>query len=269
VLPAVVDCEGSWIATDECSEPCGPAGVRAASFVVSRASQNGGTDCADAEVLPNPESCNTHVQCHVDCGGEWGEWGDCSLPCGNGSRTRSYVVLQEPQHGGAECPERDTSASEECNTEPCPPPPPDAVDCQGSWSEFGDCSHACGASGLQQRTFTVSVVASHGGAACSAPAGAVQSEPCNTEIQCPVDCEGEWSDFGECSTVCGPGTWTRQFQITAAAQYGGNCSEAAAGSEQSEECNNFCPAGQSEMDVAPGPIALPVSGAFELSTLVR
>ena len=269
VSPALVDCEGSWIASDDCSEPCGPDGARAQEFVVSRAEQNGGEDCADAEVLPATLPCNTHVQCPVDCSGEWGEWGECSLPCGSGNRTRNYVVLEEPQHGGAECPERDSSRSQECNTDPCPPPPPEPVDCVGSWSDYGECSHPCGESGLQLRTFTVSVVASNGGSACAADAGEVESSSCNTEIQCPIDCEGEWSDFGECSEVCGPGTRTRQFHITMAAQYGGACPEAGDGSVQSEDCNNLCPAGQSETDFASGPIALPVSGAFELSTLVR
>ena len=267
VSPAVVDCEGSWIASDDCSEPCGPDGTRAQEFVVSRAEQNGGADCADAEVLPAARPCNTHVQCPVDCSGEWGGWGECSLPCGGGNRTSNYVVLEEPQHGGAECPERDSSRSQECNTEPCPPPPPEPVDCVGSWSEYGECSHPCGESGLQLRTFTVSVVASNGGSACAADAGAVESLSCNTEIQCPIDCEGEWSDFGECSEVCGPGNRTRRFHVTVAAEHGGSCPEE--GLTESQDCDNLCPTGLAERDVEAGLVNLPVSGRLELATLVK
>ena len=268
-VPAVVDCEGAWVpSADECSEPCGPDGVRAQSFVVFRAEQNGGSNCVDAGTLPEALPCNTHVQCPVDCGGEWGEWGDCSLPCGTGTQMRSFVVLQEPQHGGA-CPDRDTSQSQECNTQACPPPPPEQqeVDCVGTWSEYGACSHTCGADGLQQRTFAISQVASNGGSACAHEAGDVEAQSCNTEVLCPIDCDGEWSDFGACSEVCGPGTRTRYFQVTAAAQFGGSCAEE--GSTQSEDCDNLCPAGLEETDVAPGPITLPVASTFELATLVQ
>ena len=268
VLPAVIDCEGAWVPSeDECSEPCGPNGVRPQTFVVFRAEQNGGSDCIDSETLPAPLPCNTHVQCPVDCAGEWGEWGDCSLPCGNGTQTRSFVVLQEPQHGGAECPDHDTSQSQACNVDPCPPPPPVGVDCVGSWSAYGECSHPCGPDGLQQRTFTVSQVASNGGAACTQAAGDVESQSCNTNVQCPVDCEGEWPDFGPCSAVCGPGNRAREFRVTSPAQNGGSCPEE--GATETQACDNLCPAALSETDVEPGPIALPVSGAFELATLIR
>ena len=91
----------------------------------------------------------------------------------------------------------------------------------------------------------------------------MESQSCNTEIQCPIDCEGTWTDFGTCSEVCGPGTRTRQFQITEDAQYGGICPEA--GSVESEECDNLCPVGLDETDVSPGPITLPVSGVFQLA----
>eukprot|EP01043_Picozoa_sp_COSAG02_P012118 COSAG02_NODE_461_length_21848_cov_235.681043_7_plen_1409_part_00 len=267
ILPAVVDCEGLWVALDECSEACGPDGVRAQTFVVSRAEQNGGENCADAAVLPEALPCNTHVQCPVDCVGDWGEWGDCSLPCGNGTQTRSFVVLQESQHGGAECPDHDTSQSQGCNTELCPPPPPPGVDCVGSWSEYGECSHTCGTDGVQQRTYTIARIASNGGVACPQQAGATDSQPCNTEIQCPVDCEGEWGDFGPCSEVCGPGSTIRQFTVTSPAQFGGSCPQQ--GLTQSEGCDNLCPAGLIERDVDPGLITLPVAGPFELATLVE
>ena len=268
VRPAVVDCEGAWVASeDECSEPCGPNGIRAYTFVIFRAEQNGGSDCADAETIPSPVPCNTHLPCPVDCSGAWGEWGGCSLPCGNGTQTRTYVVLREAQHGGEDCPEQDTSQSQACNIDPCAPPPPQPLDCLGSWSEYGECSHTCGPDGLQQRSFSISQLASNGGLACAHEAGEVESQSCNTNVQCAIDCEGEWPDFGQCSEVCGPGTRTRQFQVTAPAQYGGACPEE--GTTQSEDCDNLCPVGLSETDLAPGPIALPVSGAYELATIIR
>jgi hypothetical protein len=267
ILPAVIDCEGSWVASDECSEACGPNGVRAQTFVVSRAEQNGGENCADAQVLPEALPCNRHIQCPVNCAGEWGEWGDCSIPCGNGTQTRSFVVLQEPQHGGAQCPDHDTSQNQGCNIEPCPPPPPPGVDCVGSWSEYGDCSHTCGPDGLRQRTYAIAQLASNGGTACPEQAGDMESQPCNTQIQCPIDCEGEWSDFGPCDAVCGPGGRVRQFTVTSPAQFGGGCPQE--GLTQTEECDNLCPAGLTERDIEPGQIILPVAGDYELATLVE
>jgi hypothetical protein len=268
VLPAIVDCEGAWVPSeDECSELCGPNGVRTQSFVVFRAEQNGGSDCIDSETLPQPIPCNTHVQCPVNCAGEWGQWDECSLPCGNGTQTRNYVVLQEPQHGGASCPDQDTSQSQACNLDPCPPPPPQPVDCVGAWSDYGECTHTCGPDGLQQRSFVVTQVASNGGAACAQDGGDVQFQACNTETQCAIDCEGQWPDFSPCSQVCGPGTRTRQFQVTVPAQNGGSCPEE--GSIQTEDCDNLCPAGLTERDVEPGPIALPVTGPSEVATLIK
>ena len=127
--PAVVDCDGSWVVSANCSEPCGPSGVLAQNFEVTRAEQNGGADCLGSQQVPLAQSCNMHIQCPVDCAGNWGQWGVCSLPCGNGTRSRAYAVFQEPQHGGGQCPERDTTQSQECNTQSCPPPPPAQVDC--------------------------------------------------------------------------------------------------------------------------------------------
>eukprot|EP01052_Picozoa_sp_SAG31_P007864 SAG31_NODE_383_length_16451_cov_8.412977_6_plen_1261_part_00 len=267
ITPAVVDCEGAWIASNDCSEPCGPNGVRDQSYVVFRAAQNGGLDCANAETVPSPRPCNTHVQCPVDCSGDWGEWGACSLPCGGGNSTRSYAVLQEPQHGGAECPEQDTSQSVACNTEPCPPPPPQPTDCVGSWSGYGECSHSCGPNGLHQRTYAISQIASNGGVPCPVEAGDVESQSCNTGIPCPIDCEGEWSDFGPCSAVCGPGTMARVFHVTVEAQHGGDCPEE--GTNQTEACDNLCPTGLEERDIEPGPVSLPISGSIELATLIK
>lgn len=41
------------------------------------------------------------VNCKV---GEWKSYGECSKPCGLGSKTRTRKVLQEPRNGGQKCP---------------------------------------------------------------------------------------------------------------------------------------------------------------------
>ena len=40
---------------------------------------------------------------------------------------------------------------------------------------------------------------------------------------CPIDCQGEWSDWSICSETCGGSTQTRNFLITSEEQHGGTC----------------------------------------------
>jgi hypothetical protein len=62
------------------------------------------------------------------------------------------------------------------------------VDCEGSWGEFGACAKTCGESS-KQRTFSVSTAGQHGGKACVANDGEVQSARCYTECREDVDVE--------------------------------------------------------------------------------
>eukprot|EP01046_Picozoa_sp_COSAG06_P035113 COSAG06_NODE_3738_length_4958_cov_4.920560_5_plen_405_part_00 len=71
---------------------------------------------------------------------------------------------------------------------PVPPPPPEPVDCVGAYSELGDCSEPCGPDGVATRLFAVTTLASNGGVECPIAAGHIETQSCNTEIACPVDC---------------------------------------------------------------------------------
>ena len=54
----------------------------------------------------------------VDCKvGDWKPWGDCSVACNGGTRTRSREVVLESQNGGASCP--DLVETDVCNTDKC------------------------------------------------------------------------------------------------------------------------------------------------------
>ena len=54
----------------------------------------------------------------------------------------------------------DEQESQPCNTEACPSP----IDCQGSWSDWGDCSKTCG--GGKRRKYTITREAQNNGNAC-------------------------------------------------------------------------------------------------------
>ena len=237
VIASVVDCIGTWVPDGDCSEPCGPNGLGTSTMVVTRTAQNGGVECAATPGSSSNQACNTHIQCPIDCTGEWDEWSTCSVPCGGGNQTHAYVVLTEAQHGGA-CPNADMVETRDCNTAACAPPP-ELVNCNGYW-DVGECSHMCAPGGTRQRVFVVNNSEANGGAPCSSTAGAVEVQPCNEDVQCPVDCIGVWRDWAPCSLSCGGGEQTRSFEISSPASNGGACPEEDV--VQTQSCNTQpCP----------------------------
>jgi len=155
--------------------------------------------------------------------GIWGEWGECSVPCGGGLQTRQYSFLDGVKCGKS-CPHGDGDKDQrECNTEKACP-----IDCDGSWGEFTSCSASCGG-GVQSRMYKVSQEAMHGGKMCPKANGAVEDHTCSTE-NCELHCKGHWDDFDDCSNggagphglECGPGgTQSRGFTVTVDHTVGG------------------------------------------------
>tara|TARA_B100000405_G_scaffold87553_1_gene60652 strand:+ start:9673 stop:12696 length:3024 start_codon:yes stop_codon:yes gene_type:complete len=131
----------------------------------------------------------------INCVGNWSQWSACSKPCGEGIKTRTWKTTTEPKNGGIACP----SPSEEtlsCKVKDCPP---DAIDCEGSWSGWSDCSKE----GTQTRTWKTSTPPLHGGKPCPSPSTETES--------CKINCEGSWSEWSDCSKSCGEGTQTRTW----------------------------------------------------------
>ena len=124
----------------------------------------------------------------VDCSWKWLEWSDCSETCGNGTKTRMLVVLQEALHNGASCPIERTE-TEECDTNvSCPGLQLHdllisfSVDCVvDDWGEWGLCSQSCGG-GLMGRRKEVLVEPEYGGAEC--PTNITNIKYCGDE-NCP------------------------------------------------------------------------------------
>jgi hypothetical protein len=135
----IQDCEVSQWTPKECSKPCG-GGMQNLVRVVVVPPENG----AGCPPLVMQQSCSVH-KCPVDCEmGEWSGWTSCSSKCGGGIKQRIRTVTRRAQHGGKLCgPE---SQSMECGMEPCD------QNCRLSqWSEWGNCSKACGG-GFHMRT---------------------------------------------------------------------------------------------------------------------
>jgi hypothetical protein len=85
-------------------------------------------------------------------------------------------------------------------------------DCVGAWGPWGECSASCDG-GSRRRTYAVAQPASKKkGAPCVEDDGEQMTEACGTAA-CPVDCQSEWSEWGECPVTCG-GSWqTRTLSI--------------------------------------------------------
>ncbi|KAK5971839.1 BPTI/Kunitz inhibitor domain-containing protein, partial [Trichostrongylus colubriformis] len=76
---------------------------------------------------------------------EWTPWGNCSVTCGRGKRTRTRQIKVFPRNGGTPCPEH-LIQELRCELRPCPSP-----QCMvGTWSRWSRCSVTCG-EGVQTR----------------------------------------------------------------------------------------------------------------------
>uniref|UniRef100_A0A7M5TWK8 Uncharacterized protein n=1 Tax=Clytia hemisphaerica TaxID=252671 RepID=A0A7M5TWK8_9CNID len=135
---------------------------------------------------------------------EWSTPSSCSVTCGEGEATQTRTCTNPaPAHGGNDC-EGDRKRTVKCNAPKlCP------VDGGVSqWSAFSKCSKSCGV-GEHERTRTcTNPPPQHGGKECDEDLKEVQE--CQIK-KCPVNGGySDWSEFGECSTECGPGVQSRE-----------------------------------------------------------
>lgn len=243
-----IDCEGGWGEYTTCDAAisagcdgeyfCG-RGTQTKTYTITKPSQYGGESCPHEDGHKSSRVCGD-TPCPVNCEGNWTTWTECCSSCGTGSQSREYVIAVEAQHGGCECEHVAHVEHQKCNEHPCP------IDCEGSWSAYGVCNQECtdcrngGADGIKQSTFSITVEAQHGGKECAHTHGEIRELTCN-EHCCAEDCEGSWSEFGDCSTTCGNGVTERTYTVTHKEAYGGKPCPYCDKASHTTACNGTSP----------------------------
>ncbi|KAL5272728.1 hypothetical protein ACHWQZ_G000802 [Mnemiopsis leidyi] len=105
---------GPW---SNCTEVCGGGNKTRLRTCDNPKPKYGGLECEGSE--SDIKDCNTQP-CPIDGNwSEYGEWGECSAPCGSGNRTRTRTCSDPaPQYGGKNC-TGIFEKTEECNTFAC------------------------------------------------------------------------------------------------------------------------------------------------------
>lgn len=208
-----------WSQFTECSKSCGNGKKFRHRNCTNPVPKYNGKNCVDY-LGPANETifCNTHY-CPIDGGfTNWTEFSNCSRTCGNGTRFRyRNCTNPSPQHGGKNC-SGNNFIVESCNTHLCP------IDGgYTAWSNFTVCTVSCG-NGTQSRYRNcTNPIPMYRGEDCSLLGPATETRSCNTHY-CPIHGRyTPWSQFTNCSKLCGNGTKYRVRSCTnPVPQYGGN-----------------------------------------------
>lgn len=213
-------CPAEWVAGEwsECSVTCGE-GIQKRELMCKQEISPTLTmkvlegACLTPPVLPRTQKCvlppclhhtsQSPQQQEEPRKSRWqaGQWGKCSVTCGEGIHTRSVKCLGPGNGDSDDCPQDEKPAHEEiCDMGPC------ATSFSGSWffTEWTQhCSEDCG-TGVQTRKLHCS---GPGVESCDARSKPDESRACSSDKQC----SGKWftGPWGQCSSSCGHGRQTR------------------------------------------------------------
>jgi hypothetical protein len=215
------DCLGAWGEWSSCSMAC----QQSSTYSITQVAAHGGSACSNVDGAVRTQLCSGGACVPQDCLGAWGQWSSCSATC---TQTATYLVSQPAANGGSACAMTDGAVrTQPCSGGSCKPVP---QDCLGAWGEWSSCSATC----TQTATYTVMQPAVHGGVACQASGGEVQTQPCSGGACSPVHCVGTWSEWSICSAGCDQ---TTTYSITQPASNGGSTCPNAEGEVQTRACS--------------------------------
>ena len=154
----------------------------------------------------------------VDCEGEFGAYGPCKYNKDEhkNKRCRLYKVTVETLFEGKACPY--ANQHNQCTTGGCAQP----VDCVGAWGAYDACHYEeADHENERCRIYSISQPAKHNGFGCPHED---KLKHC-TKNGCgqPVDCEGEWTNYGSCNHVAADhkNERCRTFLVSTKADLGG------------------------------------------------
>jgi len=228
---------GVWQEWSACGCSCG-GGVKHRNRYVISAPRDGGELCT---ALNKSESvpCNTHP-CAGDCQdakwSQWSPWSSCPETCDHAVQYRKRFIEHHASPCGKVVKGRKTEhrtcnvTAKSCN-----------ADCKlGEWENWGSCTCTC--FGTRERNRNIRTVQTGKGASCKGSLAEVQ--PCNTQDSNPAckredqpeDCElADWSDWTNCTRLCGGGQQTRARKIAKFEKNGGISCKGSL--KQTKECN--------------------------------
>ncbi|OQR87035.1 thrombospondin [Thraustotheca clavata] len=175
-----------WSPWSNCSATCGQGQqVRYLNGVGQKNMVTNGCD-----IQQDTQQC-TGTECPQDCQySDWVDWSPCDATTGTQVHSRTEVT--PALNGGKDCPSLWGPPSEKRNC---------AVDCQGTWSNWTDCS---GVTATSSRTFTVTQYPLNGGVACPS----TNTKDCN-----PTCGSIGWGAWSTCDPVTGTHTRTRNVPV--------------------------------------------------------
>lgn len=225
----VSDEECTWVASgwSDCSVTCGST-VGVETRVVQCEDLDGNavddTRCENKGAEPVASRSCTPTEA---CTWTTGDWGPCSVTCGEGVQTRAVNCTDG--NGGRVADSQCEAASRPAVTQTCTPGA-----CDWVVGAFGDCSATCG-SGTRSRT-----VECRDGDGNVVPDASCPTPKPGASAVCNVDCNWETGLWGPCSVTCAFETGTQTRSVTCEDEFGNvvdssNCGDLQPATQQS--CN--------------------------------